>query len=576
MEFLGVKVGNGLALGKVVFLDNEIPSNLPKKITTDLVDFELIKIDNAIKEVLEDYNHIILETEYEDIKELSNFYKMLLSSNSLKEELHSLVKDDYYTATSSVQIVFEKKANELSKLDNVYISERSNDIVDVQNKVLRKILKIKDFDLSTLKEDSILVAKEITPSILLSKHLEKVKGIISEIGGKTSHVAILATNMGIPSVFGIKDVQNVFKENELIFVNGNKGIVSTELTEPDINNFKELIKKEKMMLQDLQVMYGRDAITLDNKRFEVTANAGDITDLDNIDPKNIDGIGLFRSEFLYLNRKVEPTEELLFNSYKAFAEKLNGKTLIIRTLDIGGDKVSSYINIGKEDNPFLGYRAIRYCLDNPEFFKTSLRAILRASAFGNIAIMYPMISSLEEVLKANQLLSEAKLELDQKNISYDSNIKVGIMIEIPAVAVIAPLLITEVDFFSIGTNDLIQYSIAVDRGNSKVSDLYNYFNPGVIHLINNTIKASKPYEDKFTGMCGEMAADPLAIILLVGLGLNEFSVNISSILKTKKLISLLNYDDCKKVSDHILTLKSASEIHAYLDNYARTVYDKYY
>lgn len=576
MEILGIKVGNGLAVGKVLIIDNEIPNDLPKHIVKENVETEIKLLHDTVLNVINDYDQIINETEYEDIKQLSNFYKMLLSSKSFKEEMTNLIANELYTATNSVETVFKKKALELASLDNLYISERSNDIIDVQNKILRKILKIKEHDFSTLKEDVILVAKEITPSVLLGGHLNKVKGIISEFGGKTSHVAILATNMGIPSVFGVKDIEEVFINDELIFVDGNKGIVHKNLNDNQIKEFEQLIIKDKQIQDSLKTMYNQDTYTLDNKRFLVAANAGDITDLDNVESSNIDAIGLFRSEFLYLNRTNEPSEEILFNSYKVFAEKLDGKTLIIRTLDIGGDKQASYIDIGLEENPFLGYRAIRYCLDHPEFFKTSLRAMLRASHYGNVAIMYPMISSLEEVRSANKLLEEAKLELKAKDIPYDENIKVGIMIEIPSAAIMAHHLITEVDFFSIGTNDLIQYSLAVDRGNNKVNNLYTYYHPGVLQLIKNTIDATKQYPEKFTGMCGEMAADPLAIILLVGLGLDEFSVNIASILKTKKLISLLNYEDCKKVSDYVLNLKTSEEIFDYLDKYAKEVYKEYY
>ena len=277
-----------------------------------------------------------------------------------------------------------------------------------------------------------------------------------------------------------------------------------------------------------------------------------------------------------MNKQVPPTEEYLFNVFKNFAEKLGDKKVIIRTLDIGGDKKCSYIDIPKEENPFLGYRAIRYCIDNKELFKTLLKAILRASVYGNISIMYPMISSLEDIKACNAILNEAKSDLDGEEKIYNKNINVGVMVEIPSIAVCAEEIIKYVDFFSIGTNDLVQYTLAVDRVNPHVSKYYNWFNPGVIKLIKNTIDSTKKYENKFTGMCGELAADPLGIILLVGLGLDEFSVNINSVNKVKKLISLLNYEDTNKFVNELLELDSSLEIEKKLDEFAKKNFGKYY
>ena len=389
-------------------------------------------------------------------------------------------------------------------------------------------------------------------------------------------MAILASTLGIPSVFGIKEISKTLTDGELIYVNGNEGFIENNLTDTNINAIKEKIKKEELLKASLVEMKDKESLTKDNKSLEITANAGDLSELDKLLEVNSDGIGLFRTEFLFLNRSTAPEEDYLFNVYKTFAEKLNGKPLIIRTLDIGGDKKCPYIDIGEEQNPFLGYRAIRYCLDNKEFFKVSLRAILRASHYGNVMIMYPFVSSLEEVYKANEILDEAKRELASKNIPFNKNIKVGIMIEVPSAAVISDILIDEVDFFSIGTNDLIQYTVAVDRLNPTVSNLYSFYNPGVIRLIKKTIDSCLDKKDKFVGMCGEMAADPLAIILLVGLGLHEFSVNASMVLKVKKLISMIDSREAKEIANKVITLKTAKEVEAYLDKEAKKIYGKYY
>ncbi len=577
MKYLGNKVGNGLALGKVYIINTKIPELKVQKLTTDE---ELTKEKEALKEVLnsvvKDYEELETNAVSEDIKQLCNFYKILLNSKSLITSMEEVIDEEKCNKLNAITKVMKRKAEELSLVDNAYLKERSKDIEDVTNKLIRKALGIKEVDLSILTEDTILVSEEIPPSVLLSNNIDHVKGIVSEIGGKTSHVAILASTLGIPSVFGIKEISKTLTDGELIYVNGNEGFIENNLTDTNINAIKEKIKKEELLKASLQEMKDKPSLTKDNKSLEITANAGDLSELDKLLEVNSDGIGLFRTEFLFLNRSTAPEEDYLFNVYKTFAEKLNGKPLIIRTLDIGGDKKCPYIDIGKEQNPFLGYRAIRYCLDNKEFFKVSLRAILRASHYGNVMIMYPFVSSLEEVYKANEILDEAKRELASKNIPFNKNIKVGIMIEVPSAAVISDILIDEVDFFSIGTNDLIQYTVAVDRLNPTVSNLYSFYNPGVIRLIKKTIDSSRDKKDKFVGMCGEMAADPLAIILLVGLGLHEFSVNASMVLKVKKLISMIDSKEAEEIANKVLTLKTAKEIEAYLDSKAKKIYGKYY
>lgn len=577
MKYLGNKVGNGLALGKVYIINTKIPELKEKSLTTLE---ELTKEKEELKEVLDsvakDYEELEINAVSDDIKQLCNFYKILLNSKSLITSMEEVIDEEKCDKITAITKVMKRKAGELSLVDNAYLKERSKDIEDVTNKLIRKALGIKEVDLSTLTEDTILVSEEIPPSVLLSNNIGHVKGIISEIGGKTSHVAILASTLGIPSVFGIKEISKTLTDGELIYVNGNEGFIENNLTDTNINAIKEKIKKEELLKASLVEMKDKESLTKDNKSLEITANAGDLSELDKLLEVNSDGIGLFRTEFLFLNRSTAPEEDYLFNVYKTFAEKLNGKPLIIRTLDIGGDKKCPYIDIGEEQNPFLGYRAIRYCLDNKEFFKVSLRAILRASHYGNVMIMYPFVSSLEEVYKANEILDEAKRELASKNIPFNRNIKVGIMIEVPSAAIISDILIDEVDFFSIGTNDLIQYTVAVDRLNPTVSNLYSFYNPGVIRLIKKTIDSCLDKKDKFVGMCGEMAADPLAIILLVGLGLHEFSVNASMVLKVKKLISMIDSKEAVLIANKVLTLKTAKEVEAYLETCAKRIYGKYY
>ena len=569
MKLLGIKVGNGLGLGKALVIDTKLPEL--NSGTTDSKK-EIKKVFKAIDEAIVDYEEIIKVLKDDDLKSLTEFNKNVLISPSIKSELEKIINEQQCYGDVAIDIYFANKIKQLENLDNNYLKERSKDVKDIRHKVLAKYYNIKEFNPNLLKEDVILVSSEMTANVLLTDNLDHIKGVVSLLGGKTSHIGILTTSLGIPSVFGI-DVKNILND-ELIFIDGNKGFVKTNLKDEEIKKIKEKIKIEIELNKELDNV--KDAKTLDGYEFEVSANAGDLTELEKINSIPLDGIGLFRTEFLYLNKTTPPTEDYLFEVYKSFVTKLGDKPMIIRTLDIGGDKKCPYIDIKEEANPFLGYRAIRYCLDHKEFFKTSLKAILRASAFGNISIMYPMISSKEEIIKANEILEEAKQDLIKEKIKFKKDIKVGIMIEIPATAVIADMLIKEVDFFSIGTNDLVQYTTAVDRGNTQITSLYNWFNPGVVRLLKNTIDATKDYDNKFVGMCGEMAADPLGIILLVGLGLDEFSVNMNMVKRTKKYISLLNKEETTKFVNSLLTLTTAKEIEDKLNKYAKEKYGKFY
>ena len=569
MKLLGIKVGNGLGLGKALIIDTKLP-----ELTKGTADSkkEIKKVFKAIDEAIVDYEDIIKVLKDDDLKSLTEFNKNVLISPSIKTELEKIINEQQCYGDVAIDIYFANKIKQLENLDNNYLKERAKDVKDIRHKVLAKYYNIKEFNPNLLKEDVILVSNEMTANVLLTDNLEHIKGVVSLLGGKTSHIGILTTSLGIPSVFGI-EVKNI-SNDDLIFIDGNKGFVKTNLKEDEIKKIKEKIKIEIELNKELDNV--KEAKTLDGYQFEVSANAGDLTELEKINSIPLDGVGLFRTEFLYLNKTTPPTEDYLFEVYKSFVTKLDNKLMIIRTLDIGGDKKCPYIDIKEEANPFLGYRAIRYCLDHKDFFKTSLKAILRASAFGNIAIMYPMISSKEEISKANEILEEAKQELTKEKIEFKKDIKVGIMVEIPATAVIADMLIKEVDFFSIGTNDLVQYTTAVDRGNTQITSLYNWFNPGVIRLIKNTIDATKEYNDKFVGMCGEMAADPLGIILLVGLGLDEFSVNMNMVKRTKKYISLLNKEETTKFVESLLTITTAKEIEDKLNKYAKENYGKFY
>lgn len=577
MKYLGIKISSGLALANTLFIEDQLPDfSTSKRIEDSQIESEKKHVKEAIQATIQEYDQTIATLKEGELKELTEFNKMMLLAESLFTEISAMIEEKHYSGVTAIQTYFEQKAAALEAVDNIYLQERSKDVKDAGYKLIRKFLNLEEFDADELVEDVILVAKEITPSMLLSGDVKHVKGLISEIGGRTSHVGILANTLEIPAVFGIQKVDKIFQASGPVFLDGNHGFVETELSKSQIEKYKRLIQRQKLLKKELEELKDQDAYSKDHKRFLVSANAGDLSELDKLSELTFDGIGLFRTEFLYLNRSTPPEEEYLFKIYQNFVAQLNGKSLIIRTLDIGGDKKCPYIEIEKEANPFLGYRAIRYCLDHPDFFKVSLKAILRASFYGPIKIMYPMISSIEEVQKANHILEEAKQELREQQIPFDETIEVGIMVEVPAAVITLDQMIKEIDFVSIGTNDLVQYTLAVDRVNPTVSYLYHYYHPAVLRVIKHTIDVTKHYPNKFVGMCGEMAADPLGIIVLVGMGLEEFSVNLASILKVKKFISLIDSKEAKKIVHTIMSFQTTEEIETYLKVEARRIYGKYY
>ncbi len=426
------------------------------------------------------------------------------------------------------------------------------------------MLGIKSVDLSTLKESVLLVSNDLTPSQTANMDKEKVLGFLTNMGGRTSHTAIMARSLEIPAVVGLKNITTTIKQGDYVIIDGDSGKV---LINPDAENiaFYNKLKEEcEKIKQGLQSFKDQASVTFDGKKVELAGNIGTPEDITGLLNNGAEGVGLFRTEFIYMNRECLPTEEEQFDSYKTVLEALSPKPVVIRTLDAGGDKELSYLNIDKEMNPFLGYRAIRICLKETALFKTQLRALLRASVYGNLKIMFPMISSLEELLLAKDILNEVKEELDTSKVSYDSNIEVGMMIEVPSAAIISDILAKHVDFLSIGTNDLIQYTCAVDRMNEKIHDLYSPFNPAVLRLIKMVIDNGHK-EGIWVGMCGEMAGDRKLIPILLGMGLDEFSMSPISILPARKLIHSLSYSDMKIFIDVILTMTTSEDIQSYIE-----------
>lgn len=552
----GTGISDGIGLGKAIIYKSQkikLEKNKIKDVT-----LEKEKFYKAIKEVekeIEDLLEKISGTE----KEIMQAYLLILQDPNLIQKTIEIIEKEKWDAAYATEIGFNEIIKEFEKVDDTYISERSKDIEDMKKKIIAKIIGKEEINLSKLPSNTILVAKELSTSDIAKLDFKNIEGIITEVGGMNSHMAIMARTHEIPSSVGVNKITQNIKRNDVVAINGKTGEIFVNPSKKEYKNFEEIKEKIKKEKNELENYKNQDSITKDGHEVKVLANIGMPDDVKIVIQNTAEGVGLFRSEFLYMNSENFPTENEQFEAYKKVVLKLKNKEVIIRTLDIGGDKDLKYMKLPKEDNPFLGYRAIRICLDDINLFKVQLRAILKASAFGNMAIMIPMISSLEELRKTKEIINEVKEELREKKIKFDENIKIGIMIEIPAAALIANELAKECDFFSIGTNDLIQYTVAVERGNEKIANLYTMYNPAVIRLIKSAINGAHKNKIK-CGMCGESAGELLYIPLLIGLGLDEFSMNANKVLKARKLILDLKYSECKKLAEDILKMSSAEEI----------------
>lgn len=558
---VGKGISEGIGLGKAVIL-KENGLKIEKQKIED-ISAEKQQIYDAVKEVESEIEKLIQKIDGTE-KEIMQAYLMILQDPSLIQETIKIIEQDKCNSAYAVENGLNQIIKTFEEMDDPYMAARSRDIEDMKKRILTKLLKIEEIDLSKLPENTILVAKELSTSDTAKMNLKNISGIITEIGGVNSHMAIIARTNEIPAVVGIKHIFENIKENDYIALNGATGEIFLNPTQEEIEELtknQENLNKEK---HELEKYKNKKAITKDGHQVELLANIGGPQDIQIVIDNTAEGVGLLRSEFLYMDAKDFPSEEEQFEAYKKIAESLENKRLVIRTLDIGGDKDLKYMKLPKEENPFLGYRAIRIYLDNVDLFKVQLRAILRASSYGNVAIMLPMISSIEELRKSKEIIEEVKQELKEKNIKFNENIEVGIMIEIPSSAVMADEFAKECDFFSIGTNDLIQYTIAVERGNEKLANLYSHFNPAVIRLIKSAIDGAHK-NGILCGMCGEAAGDVKFIPLLVGLGLDEFSMNANKILKARKLITDLDFEECKQLANKVLELESTEGVKRILD-----------
>ncbi len=563
----GKGVSKGIGIGHTKVLNNE-----EVKITGFKVDDkenELNYFRKCLNNVIEDTKKVIEKLSGTEA-DIMNAYLMILQDPTLTAETERLIQEEGYNAGYAAKVGFETVEEVFKNMDDEYMSARASDIEDMKQRVVNKIINKAEIDLSNLPENTVLVGKDLSTSDTAKLNLKTIAGIIIENGSENSHVSIMARTHEIPAIVGVKGALDSIANDINIAINGATGEIFINPSQEEISKLTKIKNELKDEKGSLVKFKNKKSITKDGYKTEVVANIGTPKDMESVIENGAEGIGLFRSEFLYMDSESMPTEEEQFEAYKEVLEKAEGKRVIVRTLDIGGDKDLKYLNLDKEDNPFLGYRAIRICLHEPEIFKIQLRALYRASNYGKLAIMLPMISSVDEIKTAKDIINEVKEELKAENVKFDKNVKVGIMIEVPSAAIMAEQLATECDFFSIGTNDLIQYTVAVERGNEKISDLYTKFHPAVIRLIKMAIDGA--HKSKiFCGMCGEAASDERFIPLLVGLGLDEFSMNPTKILNSRKMIRNLNHKECKKLVQEILKMSSAREIKARLEEYKESL-----
>ena len=560
----GLGVSPGIGIGKAFVIEKK--SMDINKVYTEDSEKEINKLKNAIELGKSQLNDLYVKTLNEVGEKEAQIFKsheMMLEDETFISEVELKIINEKVNADYALNEVSIHYIKMFENIEDEYLRERSEDIKDVMTRVIRILLGIKIADYSKLTKDSIIIAKDLTPSDTAQLDKDKVAAMITEMGGKTSHAAIIARIMGIPTVVGLENITQKIKDNDIIICDGKTGKVLINPNEKQLFYYTEKKAKLQEINNELKKQIGLPTISKDGFNVSLSANIGTPHDVDMVLENDAEGIGLFRSEFIFMNRECQPSEDEQYEEYKEVLQKMGDKPVIIRTLDIGGDKNVPYFDIPKEMNPFLGYRAIRLCLGNVDIFRTQLRAILRASIYGNVKIMFPMISTMKELRDAKKILERAKQELTKDGIPFNKDIEVGIMIEIPSAAIISDLLAKEVDFFSIGTNDLIQYTLAVDRMNSRLSHLYSQYHPAMLRLIKGIIENAHK-AGIWVGMCGEAAGDPKLIPIFLGMGLDEFSMNSPSILSSRYIIRNLNKKEMEKIAEGTLNMETAVEVEDYL------------
>ena len=565
----GTNVSSGIGIGNAVIVEEKELVIRREAVADAAAEVERFKgaLDTTLKKT-EELAADLATRVGEKEAEIMQGHMMLLMDPMLTGEIETAITGESICAEYAIEQVCTTYADMFASMDDELMQQRATDMRDIKERMQRELLGLESVDIAALPAGTILVAKDLTPSMTAGIRPENVAGIVTELGGKTSHSAILARALEIPAVVAVPDLMSQVENGHVIVLDGSEGIVYVDPDQAVVDEFAA--KREKFLKEkkELEQYIGKPTVTKDGVHIELVANIGKPQDLEKVLQYDGEGVGLFRTEFLFMDRTAMPTEEEQFEAYKAVAEGLKGKPVIIRTLDIGGDKEIPYMGLTRDENPFLGYRAIRFCLDRKDdVYRPQLRALLRASAYGNIKIMVPMVTCIEELREAKALIEEIKKELDEKNIPYKKDIEVGIMVETAAASLMADVFAKEAAFFSIGTNDLTQYTMSVDRGNEKVAYLNSTFNPAVLRSIKRIITCGRE-AGIMVGMCGEAASDPLMIPLLLAFGLNEFSMSASAILFSRKLITGYSVEELQAVADKAMSFATAAEVEAYMKAFA--------
>jgi len=562
IQFKGIAAAGGISIGPVYKLGSEELVVLRQTITREEIPLQIQLFEEALiktrREIIELQKRISTDMGQEEAQ-IFDAHLLVLEDRMLIEEVISRLKKEQLNVAYIFSEVLKKYISVFLKIEDEYLKERTADINDVGKRILRNLLGKEKKGLEDIKEKAIIVAHDLSPSDTAAMHTKSVAAFVTDIGGKTSHTAIMAKSLEIPAVVGLESVTAKVNSGDILIVDGNTGIVIVNPDEITLGDYRQRLEQLKGIAEKFLSVKDLPATTIDNRIVLINANIEFPDEVPSVKLHGSEGIGLYRTEFFYMNRTDSPSEDEHYQAYKYVAETMNPHSVVIRTLDIGGDKFLSQFKIPHEMQPFLGWRAIRFCLARPDIFKLQLRAILRASAYGNLKLMYPMISGIEELQQANHLLDEAKEELRQKGLGFNDKIEVGVMIEVPSAALTADILAKEADFFSIGTNDLIQYSLAVDRANEKVAYLYEPAHPAILRLIKSIIDAAHNANIK-VAMCGEMAGDPSLALILLGLGLDEFSMPPQVIPELKYIIRAVGFKDAQEFAIKALEFSTGTQV----------------
>lgn len=568
--YKGIGASAGIGIGKVVVI-KEQSLDYKKETITD-AEAEKKRLSEAI-EVFIDKTAKMVEamkvTAGEQESEILEGHILMIQDPAIKEQIDAKIDDEKINAEAAVEEACDFFAQIFAMAEDEFTQQRASDLGDIKTRLIKILLGIEEVDISAVPEGTVLVAEDLTPSMTAGINPANVEGVLTEIGGKTSHSAIICRSMEIPAVLSVEKIVSIVKDGDVVVLDGATGEAYVNPEDSVLEDYKA---KKAAYLEEkaaLSKFIGQASQTADGHVVELVANIGGPDEAAKVVECDGEGVGLFRTEFLFMDRDSVPTEEEQFKAYKTVAETLEGKPVIIRTLDIGGDKALPYLGLETEENPFLGFRAVRFCLKRPDIYRPQLRALLRASAFGKIRIMVPLVTCVDELRAVKALLEEIKGELDAEGIAYNKDVEVGVMMETAAASLIADILAKEADFFSIGTNDLTGYTMAADRGNSDVAYLYSAYNPAVLRSIKNIIGAANA-EGIMAGMCGEAASDPLLVPVLLAFGLNEFSVSATAILATRKVMSLWTMDEAKALAEEVMQLTTEAEVKALLEERARS------